>query len=652
MRAWLLYSPLILHIGAVVGVYFSYIYNICIRLLYSFGLQVRWGLPGFQCTISVLGPLQDPRAHPAVNAMLPWSAVTVVAELGPDDASTLTLTTFQGSYSSEPSRFVGQPPFTSCQPLHVEPHPFPTGLSASVCITMTSSILVYGGMWGLVSFNASLNTTWASGPSNDVIWSAPVALDGLDCRMQSAHMAGIIVTLVICIAAPFILFFWCPIPTAHRTSVTPRGAAHEDWVHHLRLGDLRMPSRARRFFHKLYLASHDATVWGGLTYFIASLLYVHARQSPDYLAAHPQYKNIMYIIAAALYVHSAVFYHVSWEGSPIRPLAVDLWESYLNIIGASGFVVSAVMYLWADFDSVGRPTTGVEMVFYALWLLEEVFNGWAAADWWTMEHAPLCGRSVRQYCSWLCEVLTSITFWANAFSAFGSTLYLASTILLFAQTVSDSEPVGGSAFVRYWEGLGLEPPTQQVRKPPNLNIIQGFADYCYLLDSIVYVWSSWLTFDVQLSNEPLPKLPLPDGSPTSDRVRHRPDSPSEEPTDAETADEPVLSHANEEWDGRRVSAETATSATSLARDGQSDIETFEYDGASPNSRYSIRAECMSHLLCGLACKRRPAGRVRRFHRAVSPASQTPSVVLNPLSDVSAGLELGMMSTIRERGRSI
>lgn len=39
------------------------------------------------------------------------------------------------------------------------------------------------------------------------------------------------------------------------------------------------------------------------------------------------YRNVFWIVAAALYVDSAVFYHIAWEGSPVHPSTSDIWET-------------------------------------------------------------------------------------------------------------------------------------------------------------------------------------------------------------------------------------------------------------------------------------------------------------------------------------
>lgn len=50
------------------------------------------------------------------------------------------------------------------------------------------------------------------------------------------------------------------------------------------------------------------------------------------------------------------------------------------------------MYLWEDFSSVGKPIIAVELVFYAIWLLEEV------------RHCTTCALLVTHVCTWCLEL--------------------------------------------------------------------------------------------------------------------------------------------------------------------------------------------------------------------------------------------------------
>lgn len=87
----------------------------------------------------------------------------------------------------------------------------------------------------------------------------------------------------------------------------------------------------------------------------------------------------MYIIAAGLYVMSAICYYMTYNGSPKAPLASDIGEMHANTLGSIGFLVTALLYMWGDDPTINYGTIWAEMFLYMAWLYEEASN---ARSWY------------------------------------------------------------------------------------------------------------------------------------------------------------------------------------------------------------------------------------------------------------------------------
>jgi hypothetical protein len=296
-------------------------------------VQVRWGNPGVKCLFSVLGTLPDPTPK---FQIIPWTDVEVTAAVQPDSSLSLTLQYFIGDFQSDKRTVLASLGQQRCIQL-----PSASGNGdLLLCVTDVDATSKYQNNAADMTLEVVLNVTWpASGPQT--VYSRAFVSDFIDCRLRVREMALLCVSLFLCLFLPVLFFFKCPPPVAHRVE-PPRL--------HASLADLEAPSRLAKFLVKLRKAALDSNMWGSFMYLAASAMYVHARVSPDYLDAHPEYRNHLYIWAAALYLWSAVFYHVAWEQSPVVPTLAELFETYLNILGSSGFVASAVMYLWGGFQ--------------------------------------------------------------------------------------------------------------------------------------------------------------------------------------------------------------------------------------------------------------------------------------------------------------
>jgi hypothetical protein len=410
---------------------------------------------------SVLGTLPDPTPK---FQIIPWTDVEVTAAVQPDSSLSLTLQYFIGDFQSDKRTVLASLGQQRCIQL-----PSASGNGdLLLCVTDVDATSKYQNNAADMTLEVVLNVTWpASGPQT--VYSRAFVSDFIDCRLRVREMALLCVSLFLCLFLPVLFFFKCPPPVAHRVE-PPRL--------HASLADLEAPSRLAKFLVKLRKAALDSNMWGSFMYLAASAMYVHARVSPDYLDAHPEYRNHLYIWAAALYLWSAVFYHVAWEQSPVVPTLAELFETYLNILGSSGFVASAVMYLWGDFKSLGKPTFQVEFVFYILWLLEEVFNAWASAEWYSLSTKAERLVTVKDYMNATYSVLTSFSFWANMCSFVGSMLYVVASGLLMDKTVRTITYLNSDVEVEAWAVPGtFDPPYIVSMEPPDLDAIQGAADW-------------------------------------------------------------------------------------------------------------------------------------------------------------------------------
>jgi hypothetical protein len=535
---------------------------------------------------SVLGTLPDPSPR---FQTIPWTDVEVTAAVQPDSSLSLTLQYFIGDYQSEERIVTASLGQQRCIQL-----PSASGNGdLLLCVTDVDATSKYQNNAADLTLEFVLNVTWPSSVPQTVYANTFVS-DFIDCRLRVREMAMLCISSFFCIALPILFFFTCPPPVAHRVEPQRLQAT---------LADLDEPSRLTKFLVKLQKATLDSNMWGSFMYLAASAMYVHARVSPDYLDEHPEYRNHLYIWAAALYLWSAVFYHIAWEQSPVVPTMAELFESYLNILGSSGFVASAVMYLWGDFKSLGKPTFQVEFVFYILWLFEEVFNAWASAEWYSLSTKAERLVTVKDYVKATYSVLTSFSFWANVCSFVGSMLYVVASGMLMDKTVRTVSYLNSEAEIEAWAVPGtFDPPFTITMEPPDLDKIQGLADWFYFFDSLLFIWTTWATFDIQLTNEPMPQLPLPSDpaydvhpSATDDDVVYRPDTPE---ADVEI---PRDSSSRELIASDILQAEARLPSPTEGSINRSSPSVRML--TRQQKRYSIRRSCLGHIVCACLFRR-------------------------------------------------
>lgn len=236
--------------------------------------QVRWGNPGLYCLLTVLGNIT--LSDPSVAYPVPWTVATLYATVLPTQATQFTAQYVQGVTKSAPDVVTVPEGAEVCVAI-----PRTGALDMALCLHPTRSDTSDGGMIADVIVDVTVKATPPGGAA-ETLYTTTVSDPRIDCRIRTKDATVIAITLFLCLLAPVLIFFFCPLPTAHRL-----GMAEVDHDLAPTLG-----TRARKLARKIWLALGDSNMWGSFTFLAASAAYLHARVSPEYLDAHPQYRDV------------------------------------------------------------------------------------------------------------------------------------------------------------------------------------------------------------------------------------------------------------------------------------------------------------------------------------------------------------------------
>jgi hypothetical protein len=230
-------------------------------------------------------------------------------------------------------------------------------------------------------------------------------------------------------------------------------------------------------------------MWGSLTYLLTASLYLYARYYPDYLAAHQLFNDLLWTIAAAIYVYQAVYYHLSWQGLDRNLTFNEVWALHCNTYGCAGFLVSSAMYLWNDDPSVLKATAWFEFVFYVICFFEAFF---CVLSWWD-DFRERDGADVRPWYWWPFDALIDVSMYANMLDLLSGILYLMSSVAGLAINKRTLSTIDTPAEIAQWSNHGeFTPPEYVVTTTYNINLWGRIADTSYFVDSFLFLWLSWV----------------------------------------------------------------------------------------------------------------------------------------------------------------
>lgn len=356
---------------------------------------VRWGEPGLWCEFTALGYISSDNSSDTDGVMVPW--VGIVMQM---DSQT------NGGVKVSPVREVGEEDdylpvefidvydticwILSSTVVNTSEVATETRVNMTLCVQPVLVSVYDQGQKADLAFFSTLNVTYYStmldtGDVNvlwdDLVWNGTYEEDGVDCEEWRIDIILMVIATFQALFVPFLIYWFCP-PAVGVRDILPAVP--------------NFPSDTScvvvwwgKLIDKLSLALTDSYMWGSFTYLLAAVLYVWNRQAPDFFLEHEGFANVFYVFAAGLCtshvfilqpvqlavlwcaccelvtdVISAAFYHMGYDKSPDPPSFAAEVECYTNTWGSVGFVVSAVMYMWYDYDNMSYTTTLFELGMY------------------------------------------------------------------------------------------------------------------------------------------------------------------------------------------------------------------------------------------------------------------------------------------------
>lgn len=356
-----------------------------------------------------------------------------------------------------------------------------------------------------VAINATLRAnpgspTWATG----YVWTNTTQQPNIDCRMlREVYIFWPV--FAVCVALNFVIYFFWPIPKAPSqasggpTDTKGPSPLHDAFEAPLSSASVRTTTsvgwiakkypRLRIYGRALKASLKDAYMWGSLTYLATATLYLYARYNPDVLASHQLFNDLLWTIAAAIYVYQAVFYHLSWQGMDRNLTFNEVWALHCNTYGCAGFVVSSAMYLWNDDPNVVKATAWFEFVFYVICFFEAFF---CVLSWWD-DFRGRDGADDRPWYWWPFDALIDVSMYANMLDLLSGILYLMSSVAGLAINKRTLSTIDTPAEIAQWSNHGeFTPPQYVVTTTYNINLWGKIADTSYFVDSFLFLWMAWV----------------------------------------------------------------------------------------------------------------------------------------------------------------
>lgn len=223
--------------------------------------------------------------------------------------------------------------------------------------------LMYNSSFIVTYYNISM-TEGVTVLSSDVAWSSSISDEYIDCRLWLNNLVAMGIATFLSTLIPILIYWYCPPAVANRKNLPPLRTRAP--------GQSQLAFVCLRTWDKFLLACTDSYIWGSFCFLAAAVIYIWGRQAPDYLNSHPEFTNVYWVVSAGFYVHSAAFYHMGYDQGTEKPTLADLIECYCNTWGSLGFVVSAVMYMWYDFNNMTRTTNLFELGMYCTYNLNVI----------------------------------------------------------------------------------------------------------------------------------------------------------------------------------------------------------------------------------------------------------------------------------------